>query len=61
MKLFEQIERKMQHLIANVKPWRQVRKSCKKIKQKKHRVERRRAMIEPDCQAMYRKYSGWEY
>ena len=35
--------------------------SAKSIKQAKHRVERRRAKQDPECQSAYRKYSGWMY
>jgi hypothetical protein len=58
----EQIERRMQHLIAPSDFWKRVRRqSCKQIKKWKNRRERRAANINPEVLPEYRKYKGWEY
>jgi hypothetical protein len=61
MKLFEQIERKMQQLMGKAKPWQNASRSHKWDKQKKHRVERRRARNDLECAPLYRKYKGYEW
>lgn len=60
MKLFEQIERKMQELMKR-RPWSEAKNSHKWDKRKKHRVERRRAKADPECDSRYRKYKGYEW
>lgn len=63
MKTFNQIEAKLAAWMrtSGGESWRQVRRSHKWDKQKKHRIERHRARIEPECAPLYRKYHGWEY
>jgi hypothetical protein len=61
MKLFEQIERHMQHHFGKSKPWKSGSKSCKFVKKLQHRVNRREAKLNPECLPTYRKYQGWEF
>ena len=61
MKLTAQIERKLDHLFGVSKPWGEVRFSKKFVKRQKLRVERHRAKIDPECQPLYRRYSGWDW
>lgn len=42
-------------------PLNSPRDSYKFIKQKKHRKERKKAKQDPECQATYKKYKGYEY
>jgi hypothetical protein len=55
MKLYEQIERSLCMMLKCRS------KSHKWDKQKKHRVERRRAKLDPEAPPAYRKYSGHEF
>jgi hypothetical protein len=43
------------------KPYRINRSSKAWDKKAKHRTERRRAKLDPECITAYRRYSGWEY
>lgn len=61
MKLYEQIERQLDQRLGRRKPWQTLKNSHKWDKQKKHRIERRRANQDPDCAPAYRRYAGWEY
>lgn len=58
MKLYEQIEN---HLSIAFSKRGVKRRSNKWVKSMKHRVERRRANVEPECMPCYRKYCGWEW
>lgn len=60
--LTEQAEPGTTVMLATLrKPWAAVRKSRKWIKAKKHRRERARAKVDPECMAQYRRYHGWEW
>lgn len=62
MRLFEQIERKTAKFVATLsKPWGTVKVSHRWDKKKKHRIERRRAKLDPECDPCYRKYKGYEW
>lgn len=61
MKMFEQIERGMQHFVRTSKPWQSGSRSCKFVKKLQHRANRREAKRDPECVPTYRKYQGWEY
>jgi len=61
--LRDQIERHLQHIMRerSSKPYRINRSSKAWDKKVKHRTERRRAKLDPECITAYRRYSGWEY
>jgi len=63
MRLFEQIYSKMNNCREDpAKPWKPLtNKSHKWEKIVKHRVERRRAKNNPECQSWYNRFSGWEW
>jgi hypothetical protein len=66
MRLFEQFEPKGPgSWLVNpnpAKPWKRFQTPGRSVwKQKKHRVERRRARLDPETQPLYRKYRGWEF
>lgn len=48
--------------IPHRKPWQRKRKSryARYLKLAKHRVERRKARLNPDCIAEYTRYKGYE-
>lgn len=41
------------------KPWGVIRGSRKRIKQSVHRIERRRARLNPECAVQYSMFVGW--
>jgi len=55
----EQIEREFDYMFASKRGV--VRHSHKIDKQFKHRKERRRAKLNPECQPWYKRFYGWEW
>jgi hypothetical protein len=61
--LCRQIERRLTHEVVTNGgeiPWRRNRRSYHWDKTGKHRRERRLARLDPECEASYRRYCGYE-
>jgi hypothetical protein len=61
--LCRQIERRLMHEVVTAwgeTPWRRNRRSYRHGKTGKHRRERRLARLDPECEASYRRYCGYE-
>lgn len=57
----DQIERSIQTVFCKPHPWSTVKNSHKWDKAMKHKRERQRAKVDPECQPEYRRFKGWEF
>ena len=61
---FQQIEKEIDYnAVTNWgdKPWGKVKRSRKWKKERLHRCERHRANINPECEPLYKRLTGFEW